>query len=57
MDPILAFAKNPGALIGGKQEARWIPCGQRIAGCKPRLAVKGERKCRREVTIQRIFPD
>ena len=30
--------------LGGETEARWIPCGQRIAGCKPRLAVKGERR-------------
>jgi hypothetical protein len=30
--------------FGDEQEARWIPCGTRIAGCKPRLAVKGERE-------------
>jgi hypothetical protein len=30
--------------LGGEQDARWIPGGQRSAGCKLRLAVKGERK-------------
>jgi len=30
--------------LGGEQETRWIPGGQRSAGCKPRLAEKGERK-------------
>lgn len=30
--------------LGGGTEARGFPCGQRTAGCKPRLVVKGERK-------------
>jgi hypothetical protein len=30
--------------LGGEQETRWIPCGQRSARCELRLAVKGERK-------------
>ena len=31
----------PGELpLGGETEARWIPCWQRSAGCKLRLAIK-----------------
>jgi len=30
--------------LSGETEAGWIPCGPSSAGCKPRLAVKGERK-------------
>jgi len=30
--------------LGDETDARWIPCGERSAGCKLRLAVKGERK-------------
>ncbi len=35
--------------LGGETDARWIPCGSIIAGCKQRLAVKGERRWQKSV--------
>jgi len=35
--------------LGGEQKARWNPCKKRTAGCKQRLAVKGERKWQKSI--------
>ena len=41
--------------LGGEQEARWIPCGQRSAGCKLRLALKWFKVVTEELLMDAMF--